>query len=143
MAILDLIVGGFVGTIIMTMMILYGYMMSLMPKDWNMIVDGMGKKMNEMMGVPASMAWVVHFMIGTIIHPLTYDNVWVGILGLSFGAYFNEIIYALIFAVMMILMLGFLGAPKEWRGKMAIGIIMAHIIYAVIFTLIASFGLFS
>ncbi|RMG26353.1 MAG: hypothetical protein D6732_21385 [Methanobacteriota archaeon] len=143
MAILDLIVGGFIGTVVMTMMILYGYMMSLMPKDWNMIIDGMGKKMNDMMGVPASMAWGVHFLIGTIIHPLVYDSVWVGALGLNLGPYINEIIYAIIFAIIMIMMLGFLEAPREWRGKMAIGIIMAHIVYAIVLALFASLALFS
>ncbi len=103
MAILDLIVGGFIGTVVMTMMILYGYMMSLMPKDWNMIIDGMGKKMNDMMGVPASMAWAVHFLIGTIIHPFVYDSVWVGALGLNLGPYINEIVYAIIFAIIMVM----------------------------------------
>lgn len=143
MTILDLIVGGFVGTVVMTMMILYGYMMQLMPKDWNMIIDGMGKKMNEMMGVPATMAWVVHFAIGTLIHPYFYDLVWVGALGITLGAYINEIVYALIFAIVMIIMLGFLEAPSEWRGRMSIGIIMAHIVYAVILALFVSLSLFS
>ncbi len=143
MAILGLIVGGFVGTVVMTMMILYGYMMSLMPKDWNMIVDGMGKKMNEMMGVAPSMAWFVHFMIGTIIHPVVYQYLWVDTLHIGLGVYINEIVYAIIFAIMMVMMLGFLGAPNGWRVKMSIGIIMAHIVYAVVLAFIASLSVFS
>ncbi len=128
----NLILGGFLGTIVMSIMIVYGYMMQLMPPSWSMISDGLGGMMNEMMGMPKMSAWGVHFMIGTLIHPLVYDYLWVGILKITLGSYLNEIVYAMIFAIMMIAMLGMMKAPREWWVKMSIGILMAHIVYALI-----------
>ncbi|OLS21058.1 MAG: hypothetical protein HeimC2_33300 [Candidatus Heimdallarchaeota archaeon LC_2] len=121
---------GFVGTVVMTMMILFGDRMGLMPpqSQYRLIVDGMGGKMNEMMGVPKEMAWAVHFGIGTILHPVLID-----ILDLSFA---SEIVYALVFAGVMIMMLSFMGAPSEWKSKMSMGIIMAHLAYVIIFELL-------
>lgn len=123
---------GFVGTVVMTMMILFGDKMGLMPpqSQYRLIVDGMGGKMNDMMGVPKEMAWIVHFGIGTIAHPLLID-----ILDLSFV---TEIAYALVFAFAMIMMLDFMGAPSEWKSKMTMGIIMAHVVYVIVFHVLAN-----
>ncbi|MFV2014919.1 MAG: hypothetical protein ACC656_05805 [Candidatus Heimdallarchaeota archaeon] len=121
---------GFVGTIVMTMMIIFGDKMGVMPpqSQFRLIVDGLGGKMNEMMGVPKEMAWGVHFAIGTIIHPLLID-----LLDLNLV---TEIAYALVFAIAMIMMLDFMGAPKEWKSKMSMGIIVAHIVYILVFELL-------
>ncbi len=121
---------GFVGTVVMTMMILFGDKMGLMPpqSQYRLIVDGMGGKMNEMMGVPKEMAWAAHFAIGTIVHPLLID-----ILALSAAL---EFLYALVFAGAMIMMLDFMGAPSEWKSKMSMGIVMAHVVYVIVFLLL-------
>ena len=137
MSLTELIIGGFLGTIVMTMMILYGSKMNLMPSGWNMLTDGLGGMMNNMMGVSPNMAYMVHFLIGTVVHPLTYNYIWVDALGVDLGSYINEIVYALIFAVMMIGMLPMLKAPDGWTSKIAMGIIMAHIVYAIVLALIA------
>ncbi|MHA2030331.1 MAG: hypothetical protein ACW99A_12110 [Candidatus Kariarchaeaceae archaeon] len=84
-----------------------------------------------MMGVPKEMAWAAHFAIGTLIHPFLLDTIDLGL-----GNYFSEIAYALVFAIMMIAMLGFLGAPTEWKPKMSMGIIAAHVVYAIVLALI-------
>jgi hypothetical protein len=37
----------------------------------------------------------------------------------------------------MIAMLGFLGAPSEWRSKMSMGIVGAHIVYAIVLVIVS------
>ncbi len=131
-AALDLIVGGFVGTAVMSMMMMIGKMLGMAPEDWDMMKDGMGAKMKEMMGAPEWMAYVVHFMLGAIIFPFAYWYVWVDTLGIDLNNYINAVIFILIFGAMMILMFGFLGAPSEWRMKMAMGVVMGHVLYGLI-----------
>ncbi len=133
MAILTVMLGGFLGTIIMTMMILFGDKMFVMPPRYNMITDGLGKKINEMTGMPINIAWIVHFGIGTVMHPLLYVYAWSGLLGINIiNNIVNTILFALVFGVMMASMLGFLGAPKEWRLRMTMGVLMAHVVYGLI-----------
>ena len=126
--------GALVGTIVMTMMILYGYKMGMMKPGFNMITDGLGKMMNDKMGIPVVMGWVVHLMIGIGIHPTLHQLVWVDAFGLD--GVVLAIVFALIFAMMMIAMLPMLGVEKEWRMKTSMGIVMAHIAYGAILTLI-------
>ncbi len=133
MTFVSLVTGGLVGTIIMTMMILYGYMMKMMPENWNMITDGLGAMMNKMVGLPNSMGWLMHFMIGVIIHPLLFEYVWVGTFGITLGgAILNAVVFAMIFALMMIVMSTMMEIPEFSRMMMAIGIIMAHLVYGLV-----------
>lgn len=126
--------GGLVATIVMTMMILYGHKMGMMKPGFNMITDGLGKMMNDKIGIPRVMGWVAHLMIGIGIHPTLHQLVWVDAFG--FDGILMAIVFALIFAMMMIAMLPMLGVEKEWRMKTSMGIVMAHIAYGAILTLI-------
>ena len=126
-------IGGLVGTVVMTMMVLYGDKMGMMKPGFNMITDGLGKMMNDKMGLPVIMGWVAHLMIGIVIHPLLYSIVWVGIFG--FEGVIMGIVFALIFAMMMIAMLPILGVESEWKMKTSMGIILAHIAYGAVFAL--------
>lgn len=126
-----LILGGFIGTVIMTLFMQIGKKMGMMPPDFDMMKDGMGQKMNDMIGVPKNMALVMHFIIGTLILPLFYSLIWVDIISLGMGIV-GALIFFNIFGLIMIMMLPMLGAPDGWKGKMSMGIIMGHIIYALI-----------
>lgn len=125
------ILAGFIATAVMTIVMVYlGPMMGLMPKNWNMITDGLGGMMNKMMGVSKSMGWLAHFIVGSILHPYVFVLVWQLIFsGLLGGASFY--VYVLVFAVMMIMMFPMLGVPNDFKSKMMMGVILVHLIYAV------------
>ena len=126
-----LILAGLIGTAVMTIFMQIGAKMGMMPPDFNMMIDGMGQKMNDMMGVPNQAAMLMHFIIGSLVLPLLYQFFWIEVLSLGLGV-LGALIFFNIFGLIMIFMLPMLGAPEEWRGKMSIGIIMGHIVYALI-----------
>ena len=76
-----------------------------------------------------------------VVHKLVYDTdeeVWKDPIYLSIprirrAMRLND---ALVFAGMMIIMLDFLGAPSEWKSKMSMGIVMAHVVYVIVFLLL-------
>ena len=129
----NLFLGGFLGTIVMTMMILFGDKMKMMEPGWNMLTDGLGKKMNDMMGVPTWMGYVVHFIIGIVAHPLLFLYVWTPLVSLT--GFVSVLVFIMIFGVMMVMMLGMLGVPSEWKMKTAVGVLMAHLMYAIVLSL--------
>jgi len=125
------ILAGFIATAVMTIVMVYlGPMMGMMPKNWNIITDGLGGMMNRMMGVSKSMGWLAHFTVGTILHPFVFALIWQLIFSsLLGGASFY--VYVLVFAVMMIMMFPMLGVPSDFKSKMMMGVIVVHLIYAV------------
>jgi uncharacterized membrane protein YagU involved in acid resistance len=54
------VVAGIAGTVAMTMMILVGPMMG-MPEMY------IGNMLAEFMGIPITLGWIMHFMIGTVL----------------------------------------------------------------------------
>ena len=75
-------------------------------------------------------------MIGVVVHPIVFTFIWFEFIFDS-NIYLSAIIYAVLFGIMMFMMLGFLGAPSEWRMKMGMGIIMGHVIYGLSLALFA------
>lgn len=128
----DLLISGFIGTIIMTMLMMMGKRMKLMPSDFDLMIDGLGQKMNDMLKTPNQFAYVFHFMIGTAVLPILYSFVWVGMLALP-SSIIGSLVFFNIFGLIMIMMFPFLGVPSEWRLKTALGVIMGHVFYAIVF----------
>ena len=127
------ILAGFIATAVMTVVMVYlAPMMKMMPKDWNMITDGLGGMMNKMMGVPKTMGWVAHFMVGMIIHPYLYGFV---AFIFTFAGVYGFYVYVLIFAVMMIMMFPMLGIPEDFKTMMMMGVIIVHLIYGATYLL--------
>lgn len=123
------IVGGFVGTLAITlMMYIGGPMMGMMKMD---IADSLGK----MMGIGWAMGMLVHFINGTIIFPLIYAFLLYRVLpggatvkGITWGA----ILWLLAQLMVMPMMGGGVFSSKMGGMMTAGGSLIGHIIYGAL-----------
>ena len=122
------ILGGIIGTVIMSIMMFIASMMG-MPKmsPPNMLAS--------MMGMPVIIGWVMHFMIG-IVFALAYTYLFAPKIKISNiflkGSIFGFV--AFIFAQIMLAIIGAMLPMPEMEGSMMlmmIGSIMGHLIYGM------------
>ncbi len=125
------VIGGVVGTAIMTMVMFVAPMMG-MPKM------NPAAMLSMMMGFPLSIGWIMHFMIG-IIFALTYAFLFIPLVkkvnnNILKGAFFG--LAAFIFAqIAMAIMGAMLGGMPPMEGSMMlimIGSIMGHVIFGIV-----------
>lgn len=125
------IIGGIVGTAVMTMVMFVAPMMG-MPKM------NPAEMLSMMMGFPLAIGWMMHFLIG-IIFALTYSFVFIKVVkkisnNILKGAIFG--LAAFIFAQITIAIMGaMLGGMPPMEGSMMlmmIGSIMGHVIFGIV-----------
>jgi len=128
------ILGGIVGTAVMTLIMLIGPMMG-MPKM------NSGEMLGGMMGMPVFVGWIIHFMIG-IIFAMVYAFLFLKVLGkitsnVLKGAIFGFAVF--VFAqIVMVLMGALMGGMPPPEGNMVmiiVGSIIGHIIYGIVVAL--------
>ncbi len=131
------ILGGFVATLVMTMIVYVAPMMGMPKMD---IAAMLGSMMSHQMPAPMSGAWLIgmmmHFAGGTIIYPLIYTYLLYRILPGS--PWLKGLIWGLILwllsqtMVMPMMGMGVFSANAPQRMMSVMGSLMGHIIYGVI-----------
>lgn len=128
------VIGGIIGTAAMSLVMFVAPMMG-MPKM------NPAEMLSGMMGVPSSIGWVMHFMIG-IIFTLMYVFLLLPILkkvngkvlkGIIFGI--SAFIFAQIAMAVMGAMIGEIPTPEGSMVLIAIGSIVGHLVFGVVATL--------
>jgi len=129
------ILAGIIGTAVMTMVMFIAPMMG-MPK---MSPPAM---LSMMMGLPISVGWIMHFMIG-VIFAITYGFIFINVVkklanNILKGAIFGMAVF--IFAqIAMAIMGSMLGGMPPMEGSMMLvmaGSIIGHVIFGIVVALI-------
>ncbi len=125
------VIGGIVGTVVMTMIMFIAPMMG-MPKM------NPAEMLSMMMGLPIAVGWMMHFMIG-VIFALAYAFLFIKVVtkinnnifkGAIFG--FSTFIFA---QIMMAIMGAIIGGMPAMEGSMIlimIGSIMGHVVFGIV-----------
>jgi hypothetical protein len=125
------IIGGILGTAVMTMIMFIAPMMG-MPKM------NPAEMLSMMMGLPLSIGWIMHFMIG-IIFASIYGFFFIKVVkkisnnilkGVIFG--FAAFIFAQIALAVMGAMLGGMSPLEGSMMLMMIGSILGHVIFGIV-----------
>ncbi len=125
------VLGGIVGTVVMTMIIFVAPMMGMPKMNPPAMLSGM-------LGMPIFIGWIMHFMIG-IIFALSYVLFFSFLLGkcekkILKGAFFGitVFIFAQVAMLMMRMLPGSMSAPEGSLFLQIIGSLMGHIIYGIV-----------
>lgn len=128
------IIGGIIGTAVMTMVMFIAPMMG-MPKM------NPAEMLSMMMGIPIAVGWIMHFMIG-LIFALTYTFIFINVVkklsnNILKGAIFGIAVF--IFAqIAMAIMGSMLGGMPPMEGSMLLimtGSIVGHVIFGIVVAL--------
>lgn len=120
------ILAGIIGTVIMTVVMMFAPMMGMPKMSPTAMLSGM-------MGMPIFVGWIMHFMIG-IIFALAYtylfnvniSNIWIK------GAVFG--VLAFVFAIIMMMIMGTMMPLPKMEGSMMLmimGALVGHIIFGM------------
>lgn len=125
------VLGGLVGTAVMTLIMFIAPMMG-MPKM------NPAEMLSGMLGVPTFLGWIMHFMIG-IVFAASYVFIISELLKkvnskVINGALFGLIVFvfAQIMMMMMKSLMGGMASPEGNMALMMIGSIMGHLVYGVV-----------
>ncbi len=125
------VIGGLLGTAVMTLIMFIGPMMG-MPKM------NPAEMLSGMLGLPILIGWIMHFMIG-ILFAFSYVFVLSKILKSINNQIINGVLFGLIvflFAqIMMFLMKSMMGGMSTPEGSMVlmmIGSVMGHLVYGLV-----------
>ena len=124
------VIGGIIGTAVMTMIMFLAPIMGLPKMNPAEMLSGM-------MGFPIIIGWFMHFMIGVIFalgYVLFFNNLLKKInskilKGAIFG--FTVFIFAQVMMAMMEAIMGGMPSPEGNMLLMFIGSIMGHIVYGI------------
>ncbi len=127
------LLGGIVGTAVMTVVMMIAPMMGMPEMNPPEMLSGM-------MGMPIAVGWLMHFMIG-IIFALAYAFFFINVVkkinnNILKGAIFGFVVF--IFAQIMMAIMGMIFPMPPMEGSMVlimVGSIVGHIIFGIIVAL--------